>query len=52
MNILEKIIQHKTEEIKEKSRITPLERIKGSQRLFSIRDFKSVLMGDSIKVIA
>ena len=41
MNILEKIIQHKKEEDKEKSRLTPLVRIQDSQRLFSIRDFNS-----------
>jgi len=52
MNILEKIIQHKTEEVKEKSRITPIERIKGSQRLYAIRDFKTALSVAGIQIIA
>ena len=52
MNILEKIIQHKKEEVKEKSRLTPLERIKDSQRLFAIRDFNSALCQNKMHIIA
>ena len=52
MNILEKIIQHKTEEIEERSLITPIERIKGSQRLYAIRDFKTALGKDGFQIIA
>lgn len=52
MNILEKIILHKQEEVKERSRVTPIERIKGSQRLYAIRDLKSVLARDGVQIIA
>ena len=52
MNILEKIIQHKKEEVKEKSRLTPLERIQDSQRLFAIRDFNSALSQNKMQIIA
>ena len=52
MNILEKIIQHKQEEVKERSKVTPLERIQDSQRLFAIRDFYSALQKEDIQVIA
>jgi len=52
MNILEKIIQHKEEEVKEKSRLTPLDRIKNSQRLFAIRDFNFALCQNKIQIIA
>jgi len=52
MNILEKIILHKQEEVKERSRVTPIERIKGSQRLYAIRDFKMALTHDDVQIIA
>ena len=52
MNMLKKIIQHKKEEIREKSRLIPLDRIKGTQRLFSIRDFNSALCQNKIQIIA
>jgi len=52
MNLLEKIILHKQEEVKERSRVTPIERIKGSQRLYAIRDFKSALARDGVQIIA
>ena len=52
MNILEKIILHKQEEVKERSRVTPIERIKGSQRLYAIRDFKSALTQEGVSIIA
>ena len=52
MNILEKIIEHKQEEIKEISRLIPLDRIKDSQRLFAIRDFNSAICQNKIQVIA
>ena len=52
MNVLEKIILHKQEEVKERSRVTPIERIKGSQRLYAIRDFKSALTLEGVSIIA
>ena len=52
MNILKKIILHKQEEVKERSRVTPIERIKGSQRLYAIRDFKSALAQYGVQIIA
>ena len=52
MNILEKIILHKQEEINERRRVTPIERIKGSQRLYAIRDFKSALSRYGVQIIA
>jgi len=52
MNILEKIILNKQEEVKERSRVTPIERIKGSQRLYAIRDFKSALARYGVQIIA
>ena len=52
MNILEKIIEFKKLEVDECSRITPLERIKDSQRLYSIRDFCGALKNDGIQIIA
>ncbi len=52
MNILEKIILHKEREVKERSRVTPIERIIGSQRLYAIRDFKSVLNQEGVSIIA
>ena len=52
MNILEKIILHKQEEVIERSRVTPIERIKGSQRLYAIRDFKSALTLEGVSIIA
>ena len=52
MNILEKIILHKQEEVKERSRVTPIERIKGSQRLYAIRDFRATLIREDVQIIA
>ena len=52
MNILDKIIQHKKEEIRERSKVTPIERIRGSQRLYGIRDFKSALTREGVSIIA
>ena len=52
MNILEKIVAHKLQEIETQSMIVPIERLKSSQRLFAIRDFKQALKGDEIKIIA
>ena len=52
MNILKKIILHKKEEVKERSKVTPIERIKGSQRLYAIRDFKSALTKNGMSIIA
>ena len=52
MNILEKIIAHKQKEVKAQSLIVPIDRLKDSQRLFSIRDFKQALQGDDIQIVA
>jgi indole-3-glycerol phosphate synthase len=52
VNILEKIIKHKKEEVRERSKVTPIERIKGSQRLYAIRDFKSALTLEGVSIIA
>ena len=52
MNILEEIIEFKHSEIKERSRITPLERIQDSQRLYSVRDFHGALKSEGIQIIA
>ena len=52
MNILEEIIAHKLQEVETQSIIVPIERLKSSQRLFAIRDFKKVLQGNEIKIIA
>ena len=52
MNILEEIIEFKHSEIKERSRVTPLERIQDSQRLYSVRDFHGALKSEGIQIIA
>ena len=52
MSILKEIIEHKRLEIKECAKITPLERIKDSQRLYSIRDFCGPLKNDGVQIIA
>ena len=52
MNILEKIVENKKLEIEERSKIISLDRIKDSQRLFSIRDFSGQLKKKKIQVIA
>ena len=52
MNILQKIISHKKIEIESKSKIISIDKLKGSQRLYSVRDFKSALIGQNIKIIA
>ena len=52
MNILEEIIEFKNSEVKERARITPLERIQDSQRLYSVRDFIGALKSDDIQIIA
>ena len=52
MNILKEIIEFKLSEVKELSRITPLERIQDSQRLYSIRDFYGALANEGIQIIA
>ena len=52
MNILEKIIAYKKKEITAKSKIIPLDRLKQSQRLFAVRNFKKVLKGENIQIIA
>jgi len=52
MNILEKIIASKRHEVVEKSKIIPIERLKDSQRLYTIRDFKQSLKSDKIDIIA
>ena len=52
MNILEKIIAYKQEEVEAQSKIIPLDRLKKSQRLFAVRDFKNALKGEGIQIIA
>ncbi|MBC8312340.1 MAG: indole-3-glycerol phosphate synthase TrpC [Candidatus Marinimicrobia bacterium] len=52
MNILEKIIVSKKQEIAEKSKIIPIERLKDSQRLYAVRDFTQCLQNPEIDVIA
>ena len=52
MNILEKIIVSKKHEIAEKSKIVTIERLKNSQRLYAIRDFKKSLINSTIDIIA
>ncbi|MDP6570483.1 MAG: indole-3-glycerol phosphate synthase TrpC [Candidatus Marinimicrobia bacterium] len=52
MNILQEIISEKEKEVQERSSITPLDRIKNSQRLFAIRDFPKVLQSESLAIIA
>ena len=52
MNILEKIIAHKKKEVEAQLRIIPLDRLKKSQRLFEVRDFKKALEGEEIQIIA
>ena len=52
MNILQEIIAFKEEELRERSRITPLERIQDSQRLYSVRNFYNALCADSVQIIA
>ena len=52
MNILEKIIISKKHEIVEKSKIITIERLKDSQRLYAIRDFKKSLLNNTIDIIA
>ena len=52
MNILQEIIAFKEEELRERSRIIPLERIQDSQRLYSVRNFYNALYGDNVQIIA
>ena len=52
MNILKEIIEFKYLEIEQRAKITPLERIQDSQRLYSMRDFVGALKSDSIQIIA
>ena len=52
MNILDKIINDKKIEVEERSRITPIERIKDAQRLYSIRDFNGKLKNKGLQIIA
>ena len=52
MNILEKIIEYKRSEVEKRSKIISLERIQGSQRLYSVRDFCGTLTNEGISIIA
>ena len=52
MNFLDKIIVHKQKEIEARLKIIPLDRLKQSQRLFAVRDFKKALKGEEIQIIA
>ena len=52
MNILDKIIFDKKKEIDQRSLIVPLERLKESQRLSKIRNFKKAISSKMIDVIS
>lgn len=52
MNILDKIIEYKKNEVKLISKINPIEQLQYSQRLFQIRDFKSSLSNKELSIIA
>ena len=52
MNILKKIVEDKKMEVEERSKIISLDRIRDSQRLFSIRDFSGQLKKKEIQIIA
>ena len=52
MSILEKIIEFKRSEVEKRAKITPLDRIQDSQRLYSVRDFCSPLKNEGIQIIA
>ena len=52
MNILQEIVDLKKTELKEKSKVIPLERIQDSQRLYSVRNFYKALRSDNIQIIA
>ena len=52
MNILQEIVELKKNELKEKSKIIPLNRIQTSQRLYSVRNFYGALRADAIQIIA
>ena len=52
MNILEKIIAHKQEEVEAQSKIITLDRLQRLQRLFAVRDFKKALEGEGTRIIA
>ena len=52
MNILEKIIAHKQKEVEAQLKIISIDRLKKSQRLFAIRDFKKALEGEEMQIIA
>ena len=52
MNILDKIIQYKKAEVSERSKVIPIERLKESQRLFAVRDFKKSISNNQIDIIS
>jgi indole-3-glycerol phosphate synthase len=52
MNILEKIIDCKREEVSEKTKIIPVERFQDSQRLYAIRNFKQSLQNNHMDIIS
>jgi len=52
MNILEEIIELKKNELREKSKIIPLDRLRDSQRLYSVRNFYEALSLEGVQVIA
>jgi len=52
MNILKEIIDSKIQEVAEKTKIIPIERLQDSQRLYKIRDFKQSLQNNHIDIIA
>ena len=52
MSILKDIIEYKHSEVAERARITPLERIQDSQRLYSVRNFIEELKSEGLQIIA
>ena len=52
MTILEKIISYKRNEVEVQKTIIPIERLKSSERLFSVRNFKNALSGTNLNIIA
>ena len=52
MTFLEKIINFKQEEVNAQSKIIPLQKLKDSQRLFNVRNFKESLINNNISIIA
>ena len=46
------MIEYKRSEVEKLAKVTPLKRIQDSQRLYTVRDFYSALVNESIQIIA